>query len=134
MSILVVSVLLLCSAFGPSAAVASLSLQAGLVDQSAYERRGSGLDREVLKRPLLTWGGTVITALAASRHPQRVISQQKAMSRLHAVSATRAKNSNLWGERARDACVMEAAWHAEIVGCSKPVQHAKNDLPRDLAA
>lgn len=48
MSILVVSVLLLCSAFGPSAAVASLRLHAGLVDQSAYERRGSGLDREAL--------------------------------------------------------------------------------------
>ena len=37
-------------------------------------------------------------------------------------------------ELARDACVMAAALHAEIVGYSKPVQHAKNDLPSDLAA
>jgi len=69
----------------------------GLVDQSAYERRGSGLDREALKRPLLTWGGTAITALEATRSPQRVLGSQKAMSPLRAVSATRAKNLNLLG-------------------------------------
>ena len=57
MSIIAVSALLLCSAFGPAAAVASFRLQAGLVDQSAYERRGSGLDREPVERKsLLAWG------------------------------------------------------------------------------
>lgn len=59
MSIVAVSALLQCKAFGSAVAVASLrfGLQAGLVGQIAYERRGSGLDREPVERkPMLAWG------------------------------------------------------------------------------
>ena len=59
MSIIAAPALLQRKAFGSAAAVASLrfGLQAGLVCQSAYERRGSGLDREPVERkPMLAWG------------------------------------------------------------------------------
>lgn len=95
MSIIAVSALLLCSAFGPAAAVVSLRLQAGLVDQSAYERRGSGLDREALKRPLLTWGGAAITALAVSRNAQPAAGAWLAKSHVATARCKRDKGKKL---------------------------------------